>query len=290
MFGGLGNSGYICGTMELARIAQGLMAAALLLFGLDGTEVNAQGANDDYELVFSDEFSGRSGSRPDTLYWSVPPRQPSTWARWISNSPAVAYLRNGRLVCRAVRDNGTTGGGQQMMTGAVHTKDKFYFQYGKIEVRARTNLHEGNFPAIWLMPQPPCPSHPHGGEIDIFESFGTHRDAYHTVHTNWTLNLKKTTPKNSFVKNYFDVDKWHVYGLEWTEDMLRFTIDGMETGVYRKSSVKSELEQGQWPFDRPFYLILNQSVQSEGSWAGSPDFGYVYETQFDWVHVYRRRR
>lgn len=42
-----------------------------------------------------------------------------------------------------------------MLAGAVFTKDKFAFKYGKIEVRMRTNLQKGNFPAAWIMPQVP---------------------------------------------------------------------------------------------------------------------------------------
>ena len=57
---------------------------------------------------------------------------------------------------------------------------------------------------------------------------------------------------------------------------------------YLKSTKQSELEDGQWPFDAPFYLILNQSVGS-GAWAKPADTSFTYETQFDWVRVYQKQ-
>lgn len=267
------------------------LIAVAVLFSLisDTVPVSAQKASD-YTLVFSDEFNQKNGSRPDSLYWSCSPRGWSTWNRWISNSKKVAFVKKGKLVCRAIRNTENPADTARMITGAVETINKFSFQYGKIEVRARTNLHEGNFPAIWLMPQPPAERHPNGGEIDIFESYGTHRDACQTVHSHWTLDLKQNdNPKNTFAWHYFDVSKWHVYGIEWTFDKLIFMIDGKVTGVYNKSKDPEALAKGQWPFDHPFYIILNQSLRRFGTFGGSPDPDYVYETQFDWVRVYQRK-
>lgn len=248
-------------------------------------------AQENYVLVFADEFNQKNGSQPDAKFWSSSPRGTSGWNRWVSDLPHVAFVRNGKLVCRAVRNTEAPQDTAPMLTGAVETIHKYSFQYGKIMVRAKTNRHPGNFPAIWMLPQPPAEGHPYGGEIDIFESFGTHRDAYHTIHTHWTLNLKHTVPENQYIKTYFDVDRWHVYGLEWTPDRLLFSIDGETTFIYRKSNDRDALTNKQWPFDHPFYIILNQSLRPFGtSFGGDPDVDYTYETQFDWVRVYQKQQ
>ena len=46
------------------------------------------------------------------------------------------------------------------------------------------------------------------------------------------------------------------------------------------------LSKGQWPFDKAFFIILNQSV-GNGSWAANADVSHTYETLFDWVRVYQ---
>lgn len=249
---------------------------------------NLSSEDSSWELVFSDEFNQKDGSMPNAKFWSSSPRGWSTWDRWVSDSPQVVFIRDGHLVCRAIRNTNPLDTAT-MITGAVETKHKFSFRYGKIEVRARTKSHEGNFPAFWLLPQPPAESHPFGGEIDVFESFGNNILAFHTVHTNWTLNLKHTSPTNTFNRKV-DIDRWHVYGLVWTERSLVFTVDGKVTGSYVKSSDPEALANKQWPFDKPFYIILNQSVRQFGTpYGGDPDIDYKYETQFDWVRVYKQK-
>ena len=59
-------------------------------------------------------------------------------------------------------------------------------------------------------------------------------------------------------------------------------------GRYNKSANVAQLNQGQWPFDKHFHLILNQSV-GNGSWAKNADVNHVYETRFDWVRVYQAK-
>ena len=64
-------------------------------------------------------------------------------------------------------------------------------------------------------------------------------------------------------------------------------VDGKEVGRYAKSTNQSQLNQGQWPFDKHFHLILNQSV-GNNAWAANADVTHTYETRFDWVRVYQK--
>ena len=240
-----------------------------------------------YELVFHDEFSQRNGSRPDTAVWSCPSRSNAGWSRWISDSSAVAYIKNGKLVCRAIPNKTLSADTAQMLTGAVFTKDKFEFRYGKIEVRMKTNLHVGNFPAIWLRTWA-TPEQPLYSEIDIMEAFGNRKISSHTAHSQLTTSRKGHGQRNTF--NYpCDVTKWHVYGLIWTPENIIWTVDGVKVGEYRKSTDPALLAEGQWSFDYPLFIILNQSVGMGGPNYFVPQIHKTYETQFDWVRVYQRK-
>lgn len=255
---------------------------SLFIFGTDS--IRAQQGS--YKLVFSDEFNLPNGSSPNPDVWGTSRRENSTWGRWVSKNPKTAFIRHGRLVCRAIPNRGIEPADTAaMLTGAVETRGKFAFQYGKIEVRMRTRHHRGNFPAAWLMPQPPCKPWPHNGEIDIFETIDDQNVAYHTAHSYWTLHVN-TRAKHGCTKPT-KVEQWHVYGLIWTPTSLTWTIDGVPTGSYLKSSDEKDVANGQWPYDHPFYIILNQSVGRKGAWAAEPDTGHTYETEFDWVRVYQ---
>lgn len=263
-----------------------LVAVALLLAFTVVAQAQQVGQGR-YRLVFSDEFNGPDGSQPDATKWRRCGRATSTWNRLMSKEDhRVVEQRGGTLRLRAIPNNDLKADTSRMLTGGIESIHKYSFQYGLVEARIKTKLHQGNFPAFWLMPQPPCEYHPKGGEIDIFETVNTQQIAYQTVHTYWTNVVginRQTQPKTANKK--VNVSRWHVYGLEWTPTELVFFIDGEKTFTYRKSTDAEQLKNGQWPFDHPFYIILNQAL---GSWNQPYDLKYTYETQVDWVRVYQR--
>jgi len=242
-----------------------------------------------WKIVFDDEFDQADGALPDTAKWTCSTRYKSTWNRFISPDPRVAFIEDGKLVCRCIPTptDHLEADTLKMISGAVETRGKFSFTYGKAEARVKTNPYKGNFPAFWMMPQPPCEQWPNAGEIDIWEQIDSEDRAYHTVHSNWTYNLKKTGNPQSSFNEQVDMSQWHVYGVVWTDKKITWLVDGEEVGSYAKSSSESTLNQGQWPFDHDFYLICNQSV-GNGSWASWFEEGHSYETQFDWVRVYQK--
>ena len=243
--------------------------------------------NDDYVLLFHDEFNLADGSQPDEAVWKRSRRSGSTWNRFISDSEEVVFIQDGHLVCRAIANPDTESDPVEMLTGSVETRDNFSFTYGRAEARLKTLPHTGNFPAFWMMPQPPTQIWPNGGEIDIFEAIDAKNTAFHTLHSHWIDDLgNKTNPACSFSENVTQ-NEWHVFAADWTEDLITFFVDGNPVGSYAKSEDESVIEQGQWPFEHAFYLILNQSV-GDGSWAKAPDTAFTYETRFDWVRVFQK--
>ena len=240
-----------------------------------------------YVMVFNDEFNQPDGSRPDDTKWKSSVRRGSTWNRFISDTDEVAFIDNGHLVCRAIANTDKANDPVDMLTGSMETQNKYSFTYGRAEARLKTLPHRGNFPAFWMMPQPPTQKWPNGGEIDIFEAIDAQATAFHTLHSHWINDLgNKNNPKYSFNENVTQ-GEWHIFAVEWTKDLITFFVDGTSVGSYAKSINASHLENGQWPFDHAFYLILNQSV-GDGSWAQAPDLTFTYETRFDWVRVFQQ--
>ena len=241
-----------------------------------------------YELVFSDEFNQPDGSRPDSSKWVSCERQGATWNRWLADRPEVYFINDGKLVTRAIPNPYQDEDPVPMITGGVKSQGKFAFTYGKVECRALSNPWIGNFPAIWMMPADNSKGWPNAGEIDIWEVIDTDERSYHTIHSNWSYNLGNTNnPKSSF-NTPVKLDRYHTYGLEWDATSLKWYVDGKLVGTYTKSTDSSVLNQGQWPFDKHFHLILNQSV-GNGAWAANADVNHVYETTFDWIRVYQKK-
>ncbi len=243
-------------------------------------------------LAWNDEFDSPNGAyaKPNATHWNTPSRGSSAWARFITDNDSTSFVRDGYYHARCFVNDDRTEDDIAMLSGAIYSRNLYSFQYGRVEARLKTTRHTGNFPAFWMMPQDNSAGWPAAGEIDIFEQVNNQNIAYHTIHSNWSYTLgNKTNPKSSG-NEAVNMDEWHVYALEWDEAQLRWYVDGQQVFSYAKKVADEDaLSKGQWPFDKKFYLILNQSV-GNGSWAASPDQSFTYETLFDYVRVYQIKK
>jgi beta-glucanase (GH16 family) len=237
------------------------------------TSVNCQSRNGNWKLVWEDHFEG---NELDTTKWSLIHTSPeryknaSDWNRHMIKDERVYTIENGSLWLKGVNNPGIQNDTRPFLTGGVDSKGKFYFLYGKVEIRARKECAQGAWPALWMMPEGAVyGGWPHSGEIDIMEHLNSDSVIHHTVHTRYTNVLKNTTnPQRGIGNIKADVTQWNLYGLEWYPEELVWTVNGMETFRYpRVEGLDSEMKQ--WPFDQPFYFILSQ--QLGGSWVGKVD-------------------
>ncbi len=242
----------------------------------------------EWELVFSDEFNAEDYSQPLNEKWMRCQRYGATWNRWLSDSKEVIYLQGGDLVARAIPNPDQETDPVPMITGGIKSNGRFGFTYGYVEARILSNAWRGHFPAFWMMPEDQNAGWPDCGEIDIWEAIDTDGRSYHTIHSNWSYDLGNTNNPKSSYNTGVTYDRYHTYALQWDEKTLIWYVDGKEVGRYAKSVNATHLSQGQWPFDKHFHLILNQSV-GNGSWAANADVTHTYETRFDWVRVYQTK-
>ena len=244
----------------------------------------------DYQLAFFDEFDTTPGEQAklNVKKWRRGTHDNnSAWNRYVnSKSPKVVYIADGELVNRCIPcapEDRAANEDRDWMSGSVDTKGKYSFQYGRIDVRALTCPFQGSFPAIWMMPSDQSAGWPYCGEIDIWEMIDSGNIAYGTVHA------AKQSQKSGLTQCNYD-GLYHVYSFEWTADKMTWSIDGKSaySSYYKSSISQANLDAGYWPFDKKFYLILNQSV-GNGSWAKDPVAGHEYETRFDFVRIYQTR-
>ncbi|MCF0188616.1 MAG: glycoside hydrolase family 16 protein [Bacteroidaceae bacterium] len=255
-----------------------------------------QGPEATWHCIFNDEFN-KDNYTWDTKDWNTTVRSSPTWCRFNSNDPkdSVAVQNNGYLSLTS-----KTIGDREMRTGNLMTQNLHNFTYGRVEARCKVYPHTGNFPAFWMMPVSQKPNYsgegtwggwPHSGEIDIMEQIDNENKAYHTIHSHWANGAGEGGMGQTYQKTaseYVDMNrKWHIYAVEWDAEQLRWYVDGRHVHTYDRIAAKDNDSDRQWPFDRPFYVIINQSV-GNGSWAKSPDFGFTYRMDVDYVRVYQR--
>lgn len=248
----------------------------------------------EWQAVWSDEFDGK---KLDTQKWSYHPRYSSTWNRFIAvgnECAAVNKVEDGQYTayCLPTPEEFKATEKNPMISGAIYTSGKFYCTGGWIEARIKTAPHVGNFPAFWMMPVTSM-TWPRAGEIDIWEQINSDNVSHHTIHSAWGNQALGKPEQASPVKTGnapCTVNQWHVYALEWDQDALKFYVDGNLKFTYANTHYSDPIysEYLAWPFSKPFYIILNQSV-GDGSWASSPDTQFTYHTEFDYVRVYQKK-
>ncbi|KYP15756.1 glycoside hydrolase family 16 protein [Flavihumibacter sp. CACIAM 22H1] len=233
------------------------------------------------KLIWSDEFN-----QPllDTTKWVRINANQADWGRHMSTADQVVGWDKGVLVLKGINNPDTSTDKRPYLTGGIYTKDKFSWTYGRIEIRAKLEEAQGAWPAFWMLGANTVHgSYPRNGEIDIMEHLNFEDSIYQTVHSYYTLELKEKKNPPHYGKAAIKRGEFNVFGLEWTPDYLAFRLNGKET--FRYPRLKG-VDASQWPFDQPFYLLLDQ--QLGGSWVGKVKASdlpvHIY---LDWVRIYQ---
>lgn len=248
------------------------------------------------KLAFKDEFNGASGAGVDQSKWTAEIGG-GGWGnqelQYYTNSTANAYLDGrGALVIKAVKLTPPLNlscwyGPCQYTSARLVTKGKFEQKYGRFEARIKIPRGQGMWPAFWMLGNdidsagwPAC------GEIDIMENIGREPAVVHgTIHGPGHSGANAVSSSYSLANSAAFADDFHVYATEWSENAIRFYVDG---NLY-KTITPADLPAGaQWVYDHPFFIILNFAVG--GAWPGSPDATSVFPQTMliDYVRVYKR--
>jgi len=235
----------------------------------------------DWKLVWKDDFDT---PKIDTIKWTKIPKNNADWGNYMTSDPKCYNISDGKLYLKGIVNTDTVSDPRPYLTGGIYTKGKFAFQYGKIEIRAKLKSAQGAWPAIWMLSEEKkYGKYPRNGEIDIMEHLNYENQIYQTTHSYYTLELKQKTNPPYYKTSKFDKEVFNTFGLEWFPDKLVYTLNGKETYTYPR--IKG-VDKSQWPFNQPFYLLIDQ--QLEGSWVGkaNPD-DLPVQMIIDWVKVYQ---
>ena len=241
-------------------------------------------------LSWSDEFNG---TVLDEVVWSkVNDGNPANGEIQFYTPRAENILVSDGTLKLIARKETYTGQGPWMTqpvtreytSGKIESQGKKTFKYGKIEARMKLPRAKGSWPAFWMLGEnffnsgigwPLC------GEIDIMEHSQVLDNISGTVHSQAYNNISQVT--SSYIINNYDTS-FHVYGMIWTTDQISFYVD--DNTYFSVSKANLGNSQVQWPFDQPFWLILNDAVG--GAWGGTPDDTlYPLTTEIDFVRVYQ---
>lgn len=182
---------------------------------------------------------------------------------------------NGNLVITAKKE------GDKYTSTRITTAGKKEFKYGYIETRAKLPVGQGIWPAFWMLGSNiKQVVWPKAGEIDILEYVGKEPGmVFTTLHTKANHGDNGSSKKTPFPKIE---EGFHTYGVDWTKEKMDFYVDDKLVFTFNPKDKSEDV----WPFDQPFYIILNVAIG--GNFGGPEVDDKIFPQEFivDYVKVY----
>ena len=187
-----------------------------------------------------------------------------------NNTTENLFIENGYLKIQPIYNsndpfidpyNGTTQ--WQHTSARLVTSDKRIFQHpSKITVCFKVPDGTGFWPAIWMLPQGFLDNNkvwPDDGEIDLMEARGRLSQVIGSA-----IHFKANCGSHSFLSTEAHVDMqnnfqdvFHSVTFEWKENSIKMFLDNSNEPFYEEGSQSNPLIGANYPFNEPFYLLLN---------------------------------
>jgi beta-glucanase (GH16 family) len=263
------------------KIQYRLIFIFLLYFALDMIKAQCP------KLLWSDEFNG---NELNTTNWSYQIgdgcdinlcQWGNSELEWYTSTKDNVLVTDGTLKLIARKQTVQT---RNYTSGRIRTNQKVDIKFGRIEARMKLPIGQGIWPAFWMLPTDEVyGGWPTSGELDIMEYLGHEPNKIHgTIHYGnpWPNNSSSTA--EFIMQNSGFNTTFHDYALEWSEQEIRWFIDGYLYAVKSKSDVGNL----KWPFDQKFHFLFNLAVG--GGWPGNPNGSTVFPQTFeiDYIRVY----
>lgn len=239
---------------------------------------------DGYTRLWDDEFKGTS---VNSANWTFETGDgcPNNCG-WGNNELEYyrsenAWVADDVLTIEARKENYS---GRSYTSARMISKNKFSFQYGRVDIRAVLPKGQGIWPALWMLGNnissvgwPAC------GETDIMEMVGgsgREKTVHGTCH--WDVNghaqygLGYTKPSGTFA------DEYHVFSIIWDESKIQWFVNNVK---YCELNITSaDMSE----FHQPNFFIMNVAVG--GTWPGEPNSFTVFPQQMkvDYIRVFQK--
>jgi beta-glucanase (GH16 family) len=246
-------------------------------------------------LLWSDEFSEAGKVAPSSDTWNL-----------ISGDgcPNLCGWGNGEVEYYKESANRTDGNGHLVITtkalsptttyscypdtcqwssGKIDTQGKVTYKYGLIEARIKVPAGGGTWPAFWMLgTNITTVPWPLSGEIDIMEAAGNE-----PYKISGTAHLANSRGQHIYKGDYtytpqLTASGYHTFGVAWLPNRIDWLVDGIKYYSLKKRDVGSS----PWPFNDPFYIIVNTAMG--GGFGGLVDWSLTSaKTSIDWIRVYQ---
>lgn len=225
--------------------------------------------------TWAQDFAGETSGTLNSNDWEVvegPAQNSNHEAEYYTDSPTNLRIDNGVLVLEATQQAEPQN--YDYASARIDTDNKVSFLYGRIDIVAKVPNSVGTWPAAWLLPanntyedlSPASDTtrYLNGGEIDLIEEVGFQPNVeYGIVHSLSDLSNPGGVGNYNQITVPDNNTTYNTYTMLWTPTTITFEFNNNPFFTYTKPAGSNYTN---WPFNQPFYLILNLAMG--GSWGG----------------------
>lgn len=255
-----------------------------------------------YELVWSDEFN--SDGVPDERWWNFEHGfVRNNELQWYQ--PGNARIEDGRLIFKGKRERIKNSNYDsessdwrknreyaEYTSASINTRDKFSFQYGIMEVRARVDTTLGAWPAIWTLGNDR--QWPERGEVDVMEFYRIADEPTILANAAWVGDSRwdvvwdsEKIPLSDYLEKIPDwPERFHTWKMNWSEEYIKLYLN--DELLNKVEIENATYDDGFNPFRQPHYILLNLAIGSNGGNPEKSEFPISYEVDF--VRVYQEKK
>ncbi len=239
-----------------------------------------------YSLVYSDDFES---SIINESKWNVNDIEIPAYGV----SPSIMYYRPGNVsVSNGNLTLSTHLGSEGYMGGWVDSYNKIRLQYGYVEVKAKLRTAPGYWVKMMLTDH--YDRKDTVTQIDVFNSLASKETVFASVGEMDQATFFRDYTKfiEPSYENYragqlaydrqLNNDEYHTYGVEWTDDYIRFFIDGVPYGTVETTDKKFDF------LNKELYLSFFVGVELTDQATNDEAAQWPAPFDIDWVKVYQK--
>ncbi len=253
-----------------------------------------------YKLIWAEEFN--KNDKPNPEFWSFEKGFVRNHElQWYQEDNAS--IKNGILNIEGRRekrknpnfkkDSKNWKENREFVTytsSSINTRNKFEFQYGIVEVKAKIDTAKGMWPAIWTLGV--SKGWPANGEIDIMEYYRVNNKPHILANAAWAHKNKRAAwdeakvPFSKFLKKDSQwTEKYHIWKMDWNKERIKLFLDDE---LLNEIDLSKTMNPGGFnPFHQPHYILLNLALGSNGGNPEQTEFPRTYK--IDYVRVYQQK-
>lgn len=220
--------------------------------------------------TWSEDFNGTGQANPMIWNYEVGYQRNNELQYYVPGA-SNGWMEGGNFIIEGRRES--IYAGHDYTSASIITTNKFYWKYGRTQIRAKIPCLPGMWPAIWGTGE--VGQWPHNGEVDILEYYGNKILANCAVGTTtaWSAKWDPYTD-DRFISSLTSVDpnwktQWHIWTMQWDEDNVRIYVDNILMGTVPQTWLVNTAGYNtswgpQYPFKQGMSCWLNLAMGGAG--------------------------